>query len=112
MLNNHLYCRNPWICDVYHIIGKIRGSGWQTSFINKKYLCRLFLGREAHRKYIWLTSGPQIMNNNHYTQSNLLIDNVPLSAHINNYSIKLIIPLKKTGQLPALANVSNKKDKY
>ena len=44
---------------------------------------------------------------NHYTQSNILIDNVPLSAHINNYLIKLIIPLNKTGQPPDPANFSN-----
>ena len=37
---------------------------------------------------------------NHFTQSNLLIDNVPLSEHVNNNLIKLIIPLNKTGQLP------------
>ena len=43
---------------------------------------------------------------NHYTQSKLLINNVPLSAHTNNYLIKLIIPLNKTGQLPGPANLS------
>ena len=36
------------------------------------------------------------------------MDNVPLLAHINNYLIKLIISLNKTGQLsgPGPANFS------
>ena len=37
---------------------------------------------------------------NHFTQSTLLINNVPLSAYTNNYLIKFIIPVNKTGQLP------------
>ena len=52
---------------------------------------------------IWQTSRPHIMNN-HYTQSNLLIKNLLLSAHTNNYLIKLIFPLYKTGLLPRPAN--------
>ena len=44
---------------------------------------------------------------NHYTQSNLLINNVLLSAHTINYLIKLIIHVNKTGQLPGPANLSN-----
>ena len=43
-------------------IGKFAGPGSRPVWLIKKYLCRLFLGRQAHREYIWLTSGPQIMN--------------------------------------------------
>ena len=84
-------------------IREICRSGWQTSFIQKKYLCRLFLGWQAYRKYL---ANQQSINNehNHYTESNLLIDNVPLSAYTNNYLIKLVIPLNKTGLLPIPAN--------
>ena len=38
--------------------------------------------------------------NNEYNQTNLLIGSVPLLAHKNNYLIKLIILLNKTGLLP------------
>ena len=47
--------------------------------------------------------------NNEYNQSNLLIDNVPLSAHKNNSLIKLNILLNKTGRLPGPANFPNEK---
>ena len=66
-------------------------------------MCRLFLGRQAQREHL---AYQQSTNNeyNHYTESNLLINNVPLSAHTNNYLIKLIIPLNKTGPLLGPAN--------
>ena len=40
----------------------------------------------------------------HYAQYNLLIKNLPLSAQTNNYLIKLIFPLYKTGLQPGPAN--------
>ena len=60
-------------------------------------MCRLFLANQ------------QSTNNEyeHYTQSNLSTDNVPLSAHTNNYLIKLIILLNKTGRLPGPSNFPN-----
>ena len=62
-------------------------------------MCRFFLANQ------------QTINNeySHYTQSNLSTDNVPLSAHKNNYLIKLIILLNKnkTGRLPEPANFPN-----
>ena len=88
-------CTSIWICT--RVNREIRGSGERTSLIHKKYVCRLFLANQ------------QSTNNeyNHYTQSNLSTDNVPLSAHTNNYLIKLISRRNKTGRLPGPANFCN-----
>ena len=68
----------------------------------------LIISGQAGSPQIYLANQRSTNNEyNHYTQSNLLIDNVPLSTHINNYLIKLIIPLNKTGQPPDPANFSN-----
>ena len=52
---------------------------------------------------ISLTSSPKKINIISVIYCNL-IDGVPLSAHKNNYLLKLIILLNKTGRLPGPAN--------
>ena len=87
-------CTSIWICT--RVNREIRGSGERTSFIHKKYVCRLFLANQQSTNDEY----------NHYTH-NLSTDNVPLSAHTNNYLIKLVILLNKTSSLPGPANFPN-----
>ena len=68
-------------------IREIRGPVKQTNFIYKKIFVPIMSG-QAGSPQIYLAN--QRSTNNeyiNYTQSNSLIDNVPLSAHINNYLI-------------------------
>ena len=83
-----------------HIIGKLAGPNSRPVIFIKTPQIYLANQRSTNNEYI------------NYTQSNSLIDNVPLLAHINNYLIKLIIPLNKTGQLPGPANFSNMPNFY
>ena len=62
------------------------------------------MDRQAHRKHL-ANKQTTYYEYNHYTQSNLLIKNLLLSAHTNNYLIKLIFPLYETGLLPGPANL-------
>ena len=61
------------------------------------------MGRQARRKHV-ANQQTTYYENKHYTQSKSLIKNLLLSAHTNNYLIKLIFPLYKTGLLPRSAN--------
>ena len=79
-------------------MGNFAGPSSEPALFIKTYLCRLFLGRQL------LTPNVQQSANNEYNQCNLLIDSVPLSAQKNNYLMKLIILLNKTGLLPRPAN--------
>ena len=88
-------CTSIWICT--RVNKEIRLSGERTSFIHKKYVCRLFLANQQSTNDEY----------HHYTQSNLSTDNVPISAHENNYLIKLIILRNKTSRLPGPSNFPN-----
>ena len=90
----HLSCQN--LCS----LGNFAGSGSRPVLFIKKYLCRLFLGRQAHREHL----ANQQSTNNEYNQSYLLIDSVLQLADKNNDLIKLIIPLNKMGLLPGPMN--------
>ena len=85
---------------MYNSLGKIADPGSRPVLFIKRYLCQLFLGRQAYCEHL---ANQQATNNELYrNQSNLLMDSVPLSAHKNNYVIKLIILLNKTGCSVAL----------
>ena len=74
-------------------IREISGPGKQTNFIYKKIFVPIISG-QAGSPQIYLANQRSTNNEyNHYTQSNSWIDNVLLLAHVNNYLIKLIIPL-------------------
>ena len=81
-------------------MAKFAGPGSRPVSFIKIYLPIISGQAAAHREYL----ANQQSTYNENDQRNLLIDSVPLSAHKNNYLIKLIILLNKTGRLPGPAN--------
>ena len=69
------------------LLGKFGGSGSRPVLFLKNICADYFWA--AGRLTANISGYPAVHINelNHYTQSNLLIDNVPLSAYINNYLI-------------------------